>query len=81
MRRGDEGGIIERAGECCRLVDMTEGKIRLLRFRSRELAILVRPSSDEGDSARLGPDMTDDLTLLSLSPPASLSKCIECLLF
>ena len=80
VRRGDEGAIMGRAGECCRLVDMTEGRIKLLRLRSRELAILVRPSSEDGDSARLGPDLIDDLTLVSLSAPVSLSKCIDCLL-
>ena len=81
IRKGDEGVTKGRAGECCRLDDITEGNIRLLRLRSLELAILLKPTSDAGDSARRGPDKIDDLILLSLSAPVSLSKCIECLLF
>ena len=81
IRKGEDGGTMDRAGDCCRL-DMTLGRMRLLRFRSRELATLPRLNSDEGESARLVPDMTDeDRTLVSLSAPASLSKCIECRLF
>src|SRR5205807_7208698 len=71
IRNGEEGGTIDRAGECCRL-DMTLGRIKLLRFLSRELATLLRPISDDGESARRGPDLTEDRTLLSLSAPASL---------
>jgi len=76
--KGEEGGgIMERAGECCRL-DSTLGRMRLLRFLSRELATLPKPTSDAaGESALLGPDNTDERMLVSLSAPVSLSKCIE----
>ena len=76
---GEEGGgIIERAGDCCRL-DMTLGRMRLLRLRSLELATLLRPISEAaGESARL---WTDECTLVSLSAPASLSKCMDWRLF
>src|SRR5690242_2921126 len=76
---GEAGGgwCIVRAGDCCRL-DKTLGRIKLLRFRSLELATLLRPSSElAGESARRGPDSTDDRILVSLSMPASLSKCMD----
>ena len=78
VRRGEDGGgTMDRAGECCRL-DITLGSIKLLRLRSRELATLLSPTSDvAGESARRGPDKTDERMLVSLSAPASLSKCID----
>jgi hypothetical protein len=82
VRRGECGGAgcMARAGDCC-LLDKTLGRIRLFLFRSRELATLFSPISDAGESARRGPDITEDRMLVSLSAPASLSKCIEWRLF
>ena len=80
---GEAGGAgcIDRAGDCCRL-DSTLGRIKLLRFLSRELATLLRPSSElAGESARRGPESTEERMLVSLSIPASLSKCIDLRLF
>ena len=76
--RGEDGGTgcIARAGDCC-LLDKTLGRIRLFLFRSRELATLFSPNSDAGESARRGPDMMEDRILVSLSAPASLSKCMD----
>jgi hypothetical protein len=72
---------MDRAGDCCRL-DMTLGRTKLLRFLSRELATRFNPDiSAAGESARRGPDRTEECTLVSLSAPASLSKCIDWRLF
>jgi len=77
MRSGDEGGgTILRAGDCCRLVN-TLGSIKLLRLRSREPVTRETLNSEPGESARRGPERTDDRTLESLSAPVSLSMCIE----
>lgn len=76
------GGCMVRAGDCCRL-DNTLGKIKLFRFLSRELATLLKPAPSSelaGESALRGPDKTEDRMLVSLSMPASLSKCMERLL-
>ena len=79
VRNGEAGGAgcIVRAGDCWRL-ESTLGRIKLFRFLSRELATLLKPSSElAGESARRGPDNTEDRMLVSLSIPASLSKCID----
>ncbi len=47
--------------------------IRLLRCRSRELVVLLKPCSEAGDSVLLALDKIEDGKLLSLSP-ASLSR-------
>jgi hypothetical protein len=77
VRKGEDGGIMDRAGDCCRL-DKTLVSTKLLRLRSLELATLLKFISAAGESARRGPDSTDDCMLVSLSAPASLSKCIDC---
>jgi hypothetical protein len=74
--RGEDGGGMLLAGECPRL-DMTLGRIRLRRLRSRELATRERLSSELGDSARRDAEIADESWLLSLSAPVSLSKAMD----
>ena len=77
MRRGDGGGGIPLAGECWRLVPSTLGRIKLLRFRSRDPASRDWLSSAFGESALRGNANAEDRTLLSLSAPVSLSNAME----
>ena len=73
IRRGEDGAGMLLAGDCPRL-DMTLGRMRLRRLRSRELCTRARLTSELGDSALRCSDMADDAILPSLSAPVSLSK-------
>lgn len=71
-----EDGAGTLAGEGWRCGDGRLGNLRLLRFRSPELADLAKARSALGDCVRLPPTSTDWDILLSLSP-ASLPRYIE----